>query len=69
LANGAGGVDCVCDAALYELRHASDEIAPQEGGAWTTANTSLLSMVESRRLRDITDVALDLLLLRDRAAL
>lgn len=51
---GTGDVDCVYHAALYELESAVDDRGEEE------AKNLLGMMIEGRRLRDISDLPLDL---------
>jgi hypothetical protein len=60
IAIGTGDIDCVYHGALYELREAAleaEEIAPSRAGA----RRRLEMMIQSNRLRDISDLPLDLL--------
>jgi len=56
VAAGTGDIDCVYHAALLEL-----EVATEEYGT-PSERESLQAMLEGRRLRDISDLPLDLLL-------
>ena len=56
LARGTGDLDCVYHAALYELQGAVEDV----GGADSRA--TLAELVDGRRLRDISDLPLDLAL-------
>lgn len=56
VAAGTGDIDCVYHAALYELESAAEE----HGSAGE--RDSLNAMLQGRRLRDISDLPLDLLL-------
>jgi hypothetical protein len=62
LARGTGDIDCVYHGALYELLDEADALANAHGGAWVRAADSLHEMTDGRRLRDISDLPLDLLL-------
>lgn len=54
IALGTGDIDCVYHFALYEL------IAAVEEGGWEDAAEMLRILVEGKRLRDISDLPLDL---------
>ena len=59
---GTGDIDCVYHGALHELLDAADEAASKhKGKEWQAKRGSLARMVEGRRLRDISDLPLDLL--------
>lgn len=55
IAAGTGDVDCVYHAALYELAAAVEEVGSSRD------RESLDAMISGERLRDISDLALDLL--------
>ncbi|WP_081630763.1 NgoMIV family type II restriction endonuclease [Thioalkalivibrio sp. ALE16] len=55
LAMGTGDVDCVYHFALFELR----DLLERDGG-WDDALDQLEIMIEGKRLRDISDLPLDL---------
>lgn len=61
LALGTGDIDCVYHGALNELLDAADDAASNLGGGYATGAGTLHSMVDGSRLRDITDLPLDLL--------
>jgi hypothetical protein len=61
IALGTGDIDCVYHAALYELLEAAKESAEAAPGAGGPASHRLEMMVRSSRLRDISDLPLDLL--------
>ncbi|HET7507523.1 MAG TPA: NgoMIV family type II restriction endonuclease [Solirubrobacterales bacterium] len=61
IAIGTGDVDCVYHGALYELREAAEEAAEESVGRENAAHR-LEMMVRSSRLRDISDLPLDLLI-------
>jgi hypothetical protein len=54
IALGTGDIDCVYHFALYEL------IAAVQEGGWEDATEMLRILVEGKRLRDISDLPLDL---------
>ena len=54
LALGTGDIDCVYHVALYELIQVIDEMDNEE------ASSLLKTMIEGKRLRDISDLPLDL---------
>lgn len=54
IALGTGDIDCVYHFALYEL------IAAVQEGGWEDAGEMLRILVEGKRLRDISDLPLDL---------
>jgi hypothetical protein len=62
LALGTGDIDCVYHGALHELVDAADEAATDWGGKWIGKRESLNRMVAGSRLRDISDLPLDLIL-------
>lgn len=62
IAVGTGDIDCVYHAALSELRSAGAQLAQEYGGAWENSVSRLEMMVASARLRDISDLPLDLLM-------
>ncbi len=59
IAMGSGDVDCVYHFALYELRKAVDVLAEQQTG-YQGSQELLHNMIEGNRLRDISDLPLDL---------
>lgn len=64
---GTGDIDCVYHAALYELTDAADDAAnnlppPSRGATWADKRESLRRMVDGSRLRDISDLPLDLMI-------
>ncbi len=61
IALGTGDIDCVYHAALYELLAGAEESAEASPGAGGAASRRLEMMVRSSRLRDISDLPLDLL--------
>lgn len=68
LSLGTGDIDCVYHAALYELRQAADHAAknlPKPARKnqinWEEKQESLERMVQGSRLRDISDLPLDLM--------
>jgi hypothetical protein len=61
IALGTGDIDCVYHAALYELLAGAEEGAEASPGAGGPACRRLEMMVRSSRLRDISDLPLDLL--------
>lgn len=61
IALGTGDIDCVYHAALHELLAGAKEGAEASPGAGGPASRRLEMMVRSSRLRDISDLPLDLL--------
>jgi hypothetical protein len=60
---GTGDIDCVYHGALYELLDVAQEAADGLSGAtWLEKKGSLQRMVDGSRLRDISDLPLDLML-------
>lgn len=59
LALGTGDIDCVYHFALPELRETLDELASESPGYRDTADL-LRTMVEGKRLKDMSDLPLDL---------
>lgn len=59
LAQGTGDIDCVYHFALYELMEAIEEYV-QENEIASDYQAQLLSMVQGKRLKDITDLPFDL---------
>ncbi len=58
LALGTGDIDCVYHVALYELREALDDYAAATGA--DASSEMLATLIEGRRLKDISDLPLDL---------
>lgn len=56
LALGTGDIDCVYHFALYELEEAVKSVAGDDSDSWELLRT----MVDGQRLKDITDLPLDL---------
>ena len=54
LALGTGDIDCVYHFALYELMHAVKEVGSED------AVETLETLVQGKRLKDISDLPLDL---------
>lgn len=61
IAAGTGDIDCVYHAALPELRDAAKELSLRAGGEWGRVEDRLERMIFGSRLRDISDLPLDLL--------
>jgi hypothetical protein len=61
IAIGTGDIDCVYHGALWELREAAVEAASDGRPAMARSQSRLEMMIESRRLRDIADLPVDLL--------
>ena len=59
LALGSGDIDCVYHFALYELQRSINRLARQQTG-YQDSQELLNNMVEGKRLRDISDLPLDL---------
>lgn len=59
LALGTGDIDCVYHFALTELQETLDELSKTDAGYEDAANL-LRTMVEGKRLRDVADLPLDL---------
>ena len=60
---GTGDIDCVYHGALNELVDTADEAATKlKGKHWQEKRESLNRMVAGSRLRDISDLPLDLIL-------
>ena len=55
IALGTGNIDCVYHFALDELRHTVQELKYEDG-----TKDTLQTMVEGKRLKDISDLPLDL---------
>jgi len=55
IALGTGDIDCVYHFALYELQQSLSELPEFED-----ANENLVNMIASGRLKDISDLPLDL---------
>jgi hypothetical protein len=62
IAVGTGDIDVVYHAALDELVLACDDAAEKLGGSYVRARERLEVLVEGRRMRDIADLPIDLLL-------
>jgi hypothetical protein len=59
---GTGDIDCVYHGALYELMDAATHAVQTLGSGWASAVDSLSRMVDGNRLRDISDLPLDLMI-------
>jgi NgoMIV restriction enzyme len=64
---GTGDIDCVSHAALHELIEAAEDAAntmppPRRGATWPEKLESLRRMVDGSRLRDVSDLPLDLMI-------
>ncbi|BCV67130.1 type II restriction endonuclease NgoMIV [Shewanella carassii] len=59
IALGTGDIDCVYHFALYELINTLTDLSKQEP-LFTEQLNSIMSMVEGKRLKDISDLPLDL---------
>lgn len=61
IAQGTGDVDCVYHAALPELRGGIEQLARGDAG-WATERRILEALANGGRLRDLSDLPLDLML-------
>lgn len=62
LSLGTGDIDCIYHGALLELIESADDAATNHGGPWVATRDRLNRMVDGSRLRDISDLPLDLLI-------